>query len=366
MRNAGSELVVFVLWLIAFSASAQRSPFNNLEVLPTDSNGHYRILIGGHFHGASSNRSGYPAATILANLDTINQLGADIFLSTGDLFMDAEKDRPRYERAFFSKLTVPFFNAPGNHDGAGSAAGDEDLRLPSWQQRISAPVDPGPSLSSSMEVDGPHVVLLNTERREGSSDEDRLGILERIRGAVDLYYRQTKARQVVFIISHRPIWAEDDPQYSDLFKDNTRSLTGTNFNKDVYPILQEIAKHAQVYWISGSLGGGAPSSIFFQQHAPNITFIQCAIRDEPRDALMIADVYPDSVHWSAFSLTGQKLLPPQSFDAAWWRSQRGKGEGFNWRLLPYLTKMTVTSRAFWWGAAGALLVLWLVRRLLRR
>ena len=112
----------------------------------------------------------------------------------------------------------------------------------------------------------------------------------------------------VIIISHRPIWAEDDPQYSDLFKDNTRSLTGTNFEKDVYPILEKIAEHAHLYWISGSLGGQAPSSIFFQQHAPNITFIQCAIRDEPRDALLIADVYPDSVHWSALSLTGLSLI----------------------------------------------------------
>ncbi|HRH37377.1 MAG TPA: hypothetical protein PK760_03470, partial [Flavobacteriales bacterium] len=69
--------------LYPFSVSAQRSPFNGLEVLPADSTGHYRIIIGGHFHGESTNRSGYPAATLLANIDTINSLGANLFLSTG-------------------------------------------------------------------------------------------------------------------------------------------------------------------------------------------------------------------------------------------------------------------------------------------
>ncbi|MBL0043493.1 MAG: hypothetical protein IPP33_03445 [Flavobacteriales bacterium] len=186
-------------------------------------------------------------------------------------------------------------------------------------------------------------------------------------GGRTLIHREITA----FIISHRPIWSEDDPQYSPLFKDNTRSLTGTNFQKDVYPLLEKIAEHAHVYWISGSLGGSAPSSIFFQEHAKNITYIQCAIRDEPRDALLIADVYPDpgsgpGVKWSSFSLTGQKLLAPEAYNAAWWRERVGKSEGFNWRLLPYLVKTTVLRKEFWWGVLGGVLVLMLIRRLYRR
>lgn len=321
---------------------AQRSPFNGLPVLPADSTGHYRILIGGHFHGESTNRSGYPASTVLANLDTINALGANLFLSTGDLYMDAKRDSVRYVRSFFSKLKVPFFNAPGNHDAE--------------ERSEEAVFDFGDA-----QYDLDQVFVLNTEREDGSLGSRTLAQLSDVLGGEELYWPKN-----VFIISHRPVWAEGDPLYSDLFKDNTRSLTGTNFHKEVYPILQEIAKHAHVYWISGSLGGGAPSSIFFQEHAPNITYIQCAVRDEPRDALLIADVYPDSVHWSALSLTGQQLLPPQTYDAAWWRSQRGEGDGFNWRLLPYLARKTVTHVAFWWGAAGALLLAWVVRRLLRR
>ncbi|MFZ1694602.1 MAG: metallophosphoesterase [Flavobacteriales bacterium] len=339
MMHLRAHTIAFAL-LLCIPASAQRSPFNGLEVRPADSTGHYRILIGGHFHGESNNRSGYPAATLLANLDTINALGAHLFLSTGDLYMDARKDSARYAKALFSKLKVPFFNAPGNHDGKpGSTV---EVLNPGGGNVIGAY---GPA----------KVVLLDLEEHDGTVVEDQLRAIQ-----------PSGFVSSVFIISHRPIWAEGDPQYSSLFKENTRSLTGTNFHKEVYPVLEKIAEHAQVYWISGSLGGGAPSSIFFQQHAPNITYIQCAIRDLPRDALLIADVGPDGVNWSALSLTGQQLLAPETYDAAWWRAQGGRSEAFNWRLLPYEAKKVLTHRAFWWGAAFAIVLVFVVRRLYHR
>ncbi len=347
-KGAGGRRLIPGLWLLALvqlglPLLAQRSPFNGLDVLPADSTGHYRILIGGHFHGESTNRSGYPAATLLANLDTINNLGANLFLSTGDLFMDPVNDLPRYQRSLFSKLKMPFFNAPGNHDiqwseGAGLVG------------------------SKSLDLLNTRVLLFNTELNNGTMQEKDLHELRQ--AASDAGTRP--GLHDLLIVSHRPIWAEDDPQYSPLFRDNTRSLTGTNFRQDVYPLLERIAEHAHVYWISGSMGGRAPSSIFFQSHAKNITFIQCAIRDEPRDALLIADVYTDTVMWSALSLTGQKLLAPEAYDAVWWRAHLGEGEGFNWKLLPYLIKTTVLHRAFWWGAGLMLLLLLLVRRILRR
>ena len=352
MRARQFRLLVFGAALHGLSAVAQRSPFNGLEVLPADRSGHYRILIGGHFHGESSNRSGYPASTLLANLDTINSLGAHLLLSTGDLYMDAKKDSARYARALFSKLKVPFYNAPGNHDGAGALGSVLLASEFGYQDTVPAGHD-----ALVQHVHAFSVLILNTEHADGKLDEQALAQLEGL---------GEHERNAVFIVSHRPIWAEDDPLYTDLFKDNTRSLTGTNFQSEVYPIIQQIAKHAHVYWISGSLGGQAPSSIFFQRHAPNITYIQCAIRDEPRDALLIADVYPDSVKWSALSLTGQQLEAPETYDAAWWRERVGKEEAFNWRLLPYLVKKTVTRSEFWWGAASGIILLLLVRRWYRR
>ena len=83
-------------------------------------------------------------------------------------------------------------------------------------------------------------------------------------------------------------------------------------------------------------------------------------------SLLIADVHPDTVKWSALSLTGQHLDAPETYDAAWWRARAGREESFNWRLLPYLIKKTVTRSEFWWGAASALLLGFLLRRLWQR
>ncbi|MBP7155135.1 MAG: hypothetical protein KBA60_03940, partial [Flavobacteriales bacterium] len=182
----------------------------------------------------------------------------------------------------------------------------------------------------------------------------------------------------LFIISHRPVWSEGEPKYGDLFRGNTRSLTGSNFKKDVLPVLQRIAQHANVYWISGSMAGRAPASIFFQEHEQGITFIQSAIRDELRDAVLIADVSklpsssgegegvrPPSVKWTGLSLTGQPLEPVQSYDAAWWKAHQGTAEPFAWRRIPYLIKKTVTNLNYWYGFGTAVLLLllgWRIRR----
>jgi 3',5'-cyclic AMP phosphodiesterase CpdA len=103
-------------WLLAMAVLAQRSPFTNVDVRPPDSTGHYRLVISGHFHGSSASRSGFPAATLLAGLDTIHALKPNVLLSTGDLFLDAEADIERYRSALLRKLDVALFNAPGNHD----------------------------------------------------------------------------------------------------------------------------------------------------------------------------------------------------------------------------------------------------------
>ena len=334
---------VFMGLICAAAMWAQPGPFNDLAIPPVDSTGHFRILIGGHFHGESTNRSGFPASTLLANLDTINALGADLFLSTGDLFMDPVGDAERYRRSLFGKLRMPLFNAPGNHD-VSSRAETTDEGFP-----------------FTLDVSGLRVVLLNTEAGNGSLSAKDLDVLEAI-----VTESAAGTLKSVMIISHRPVWAQEDPEYGPLFADNTRSLLATNFRSEVYPVVERIAEHFPVYWISGSMGGRAPSSIFFQQHAPNITFMQCAIRDEPRDALLIADVQDGTITWNALSLTGKKLLPPATYNAEWWRTHGRKEKAFNWRLLPYLTRITVTHPAFWWGMAAMLLLSIGIRRMVRR
>lgn len=320
---------------------AQTSPYTGRPLVSPDSTGAYRLLIGGHFHGASTNVSGYPASTVLANIDAINATKANILLSTGDLFMQPDRDSLRYVRSFFSKLALPLFNAPGNHDLEGSA--------------FAA----GRRMPQVLEMGADRVVLLDTERDDSRLKGDQLQVLEDLAGA-------SSAGRRVFIVSHRPIWSEGDPRYSELFAGNTRAVLDPGYRSEVLPIIRRIAQQGEVFWISGSMAGRARSSIFFQPEEKNITYIQCAVRDQLRDALLVADVSPAGVQWRGMSLSGDTLAAVETYDAAWWKAQLGSGDEFNWRLVPYLVKKTVLQPAFGYGAltglALGLIVMFITRR----
>lgn len=332
---------VMLALVAAAHGVAQVSPYTGHAVPTPDSTGSYRILIGGHFHGASTSASGYPAATVLASSDAINATRANVFLSTGDLFLLPDRDSARYAASFFSKLDLPLFNAPGNHDLEGRA-----YRVP-MPQRIDLGSD--------------RILLFDTERDNSDIKGDQLDLL---RTVVDEAAAGVVKR--LFIVSHRPVWSEDDVRYAALFSGNTRSLTGCNYTSTVLPLVRQAAAHAEVFWISGSMAGRAPASVFFQPHEHNITYIQCAVRDQLRDALLMADVGPDGLTWLVLSLTGEPVEPASTYDAAWWESRQGKREPFNWRRTPYLVRKNVTSPVFWYGAATVLVVVVLVWGIRRR
>ncbi len=322
-------------------ASVPPSPFNGRVPAPVDGAAPLRVLISGHLHGSSTNRSGLPAATVLAAMDTIERLGAHVFLSTGDLFMDKEEDIPGYERALFQRLSMPLYNVPGNHD----------LGMRSYVDRF------GPT-HMVLDLGRLVVVLIDTERDNGDIKGEQLAALTAL--------ADTLHDRPLLVLAHRPLWVEDDPQYKGLFKGNTRSALPTNYRKEVAPLLERLARRLPVYWVSGSMAGGAPASIFMHQHAPNLTFIQSAIRDEPRDAVLLMDVWPEGrVTWAGVSLTGRPVRPVETLDAAYWLANTRQKEPFNWRLLPYLVMTTVRHPAYWWGVAtmvALVVVVWSFRR----
>lgn len=274
----------------------------------------YHVLIGGHFHGSSQNVTGFPAATLLGNVSKINQLDLSFIVCTGDLYLDAENDRSIYQWSLIDQLNAPLFNAPGNHD-----------------------IYDGRNMYGDFTLGGITHIFLNTELNDGHITGDQLSYLqEAIAGG----------GETIFIYSHRPIWSEEDASLSSVFKENTAS--GTNFKVDVLPLLESTGK--RFYWFSGSLGGGAPASFFYHDLTGNVTVVNTAIRDLPRDAMLIAHVNDGSVSFETMSLTGQELDALESYDLAFW-TQTGQvtEKPFNWRLVPLYVKQMLTHRYFWYG-----------------
>lgn len=334
---------VAIIYFVFFTCvlNAQVSPFNRIEV-KSDSSGVYSFIASGHWHGSSMNQSSFPAATILGNIDLLNKSNAAFIITTGDLFLDVKSDIPNYQKSLFNKLKVALFNAPGNHDISGSFY--EEKYGKTWNKFI---------LNTEL------FIILNTEINDGSISGEQLNFLK------DVLDNSSKRKlKNIFIFSHRPIWSEHDERLKSIFIDNTKSLLGNNFKDEILPILKKYSGSVNIYWFSGSLGGDAPSSFFYYKDKNGITFIQTAIRDLPRDAILKVKLNKGRVVFETISLTSNPVPKLESCDLEMWN--RGPVSSFNSRLIPLYIKQMLTHRFFWYGIFTAIFSVFILRFVFRR
>lgn len=334
---------VYILILVSYWGDAQvKSPFNDLTV-QTDSSGSYSFFVSGHFYGGGSNSTGYPANTLLANLDMINGSDASMLICLGDLFLDISHDIPFYEQSLFEKLEKPLYNAVGNHDITDQI----------YQENFGA-------THYAFEIEGDLHVILDTELDDGDIRGEQLDFLKNI---------QAKQGQNIFIYAHRTIWKDTYPEMDGILNDNTQSLTSNNFEDEVLPVLKSLSEKANIYWFAGSIGGAAPASFLYHKDEENgVTYIATAIRALPRDAMLEINVKNGSVEFETISLTGQDLKPLQEYNVDFWQTTSGEPP-FNWKLVPYYFQLMLTHRYFWYGVgytAFGIFVLWLIVKRRRR
>jgi hypothetical protein len=251
-------------------------------------------------------------------------------MSLGDLFLDVDDSNIKhYKYCLFDKLKMPLLNAVGNHDLAHNI----------YEEKFGKTFF---SFIHNSEL----FIVLNTEKNDGRIKDEQLKFFS---NSLDSALKGTIKN--IFIFSHRPIWAESIPKYNKLFSGNTRTEIGSNnFIADIKPFLERVSKTKNVYWISGSLGGGAPSSFFYdKEEETNVTYMQTAIRDLPRDAVLQILVNNGTVKLNGVSITGQTLEPIENYNMNYWAKTIAPEQKFNYRLIPYLTKLMVLHRYFWYG-----------------
>ncbi|MEX1000911.1 MAG: metallophosphoesterase [Crocinitomicaceae bacterium] len=317
----------FLFFVSLVAVSQQQSTFND-KVVQVDSSGNYSFIVGGHFYGNRYSTSGYPANSILANIEWINAQNPAMLICLGDLFMDVKNNIPQYEKSFFNRLNVPLFNAVGNHD----------LTADIYQKNFGATF-------FKFQLGRDMHVVLDTESDNGNITGEQLKLLESLKG---------EKYDHIFIYAHRTVWKNMYEEMENIFSDNTQSLLGNNYEKEVYPLLSELSKNSKVYWFSGSIGN-APASFFYHHDtSAKITYIATAIRGIKRDALLMVNVKNGQVSFKTHSLTGEDLMPLEDYNVEYWQTNSGV-EPFNWRLLPLYIKQTVLSWSFWWGVVVTLL-----------
>jgi hypothetical protein len=335
-----------ILFLIFFSytriVSGQISPFNN-KTIDLDSTGNYSFIVSGHFYGDGTNKSGYPANTLLANLDWINSSDASMLICLGDLFMDIRNDMPKYQSSLFDKLEIPLFNAVGNHDISANV----------YQENYG-------QTYFMFKVNNDIHLFLDTELDNGDIKGEQLDLLNQIAEEV-----KTKQVNNVFVYAHRTIWKDAYSEMDGLFEDNTQSLTATNFNSEVLPVAKEIAAHSNLFWFAGSLGDAPASFFYFQDKQNKITYIATAIRALLRDAVLMVHVQNGIASFETHSFTNQKLEKLEHYNLDFWKSTSA-AEPFNYKLIPLYIKNVVFSRVFWYGTGFAFMIFGVFRLIQKR
>jgi len=346
MKWSKMMIVLINMFFVLMNVSGQIiSPFNKRIVKDTTAN--YSFVVSGHFHGESTNISTFPASSILSNIDTINSLHPAFLMSLGDLFLDVNDTyTTHYSRSLFQKLQMPFFNVVGNHDLANNNM-YEKIYGNTW---------------FSFQTGSELFIGLNTEVNDGSIKDEQLNFLKNA-----LNKAEAATIKNVFVFSHRPVWAERIKKYEKLFENNTRTTFGkNNFTETVEPLLKKIAMIKQVYWISGSLGYGPASFFYDKDENTNITFMQTAIRNVPRDAVLIVTIKDGNVKFNGLSLTGEKLNPIKEYNVNYWEKTVSQDQQFNIRIVPYLIMVMMQHYFFWSGAAFSFLILAIIFLVVRR
>lgn len=308
---------------------------NHVNLEMDSLNGGFSFMVGGHFYGAGSNKSGYPAATLLANLDSINNSNIDFLVSLGDLFSNIDSDLRTYKTGFFSKLKMPIFNAVGNHD-----LFNEELYEKEYGQTFF-----------SFEIGENLFLVLDTEMNGGNIEDEQLKLF-------NLFESKVKN---IFIFSHNAVWMQQFPEIEELFPGLSKPLVST-FNKNIKPILE--ASSANIYWLSGSMGAYANES-FFYKNEKNVHYILSAIRDKKSDGLLKVYVKDDnSVAFETMSLTEKKTINLEKMDIDYWKGLKGNIE-FGWPVIKFQIWRTVSHNFFWIGGFSFLATYFLSRAIIR-
>jgi len=290
----------------------------------------FSFLVGGHLYGSSKLANTYPGATLLSSIDSINNTQASFLISLGDLFQNIKKDIPNYQKSLLTKLKMPIYNSVGNHDidYAGTYFKQFGSTYFSWQFK------------------GCLFIVLDTELANGSITKEQLAFFKSA-------LNQAKHNFVhsIFIASHRPVWTQSDDQFQNIFKGNTSAIFKNNYKTEILPLLINLDK--PIYWLSGSLGT-AKSPFFYHQQAPNLYYIQTAIRDWTNDGILKVNIQEKEILFNTISLTGQQLSPLQDYNLSYWEKDSSRAPEWNYKMQIYQIKVMVLHRFFWYGVSMGL------------
>jgi len=296
------KLVLFVAMFNILLPQSIKSPINSKYTeLPGDN---YSILIAGHLYGAPQNvNSVFPSSSLLGCLEEINNLDCAFFISAGDVFRSSdERIVLNYMKSFSNRLNFPIFNAVGNHD-----VGNRKLYTKYFGETYY-------DFIYGSEL----YVFLDSELDNSKIIGKQLEYFSTVLLEKAL---RTNVKNVI-VVSHKLIWAANIPKYKNIYNhlnSNFGYETYDQFNSIIIPILKDIGKQKNVYWISGDIGCSWSLPLFYDKDPDTgISFIATGLGDTEKDLILKLDVMDSEISMSLLHLSDDSGGNIESFNLEFW------------------------------------------------
>lgn len=288
-----------------------RSPVNGLILKEDPSGGDYSFLAIGHLYGSpAKERSFRPAETVLANLDKLNGEGAAFLVTLGDNVRKAdERSLSLYREAFASKLAMPVFDAPGNHDLADRALYEREFGPTYYHFRYRSEL----------------FVILDSELMQTSDERQLREVIEALTKA-----RTDASIRNIFLFSHRLVWALGEDRFRVVYEHLNSAQGYPNleaFKSKLQPVVDGLAAVKPVYWMSGDIGVPWSLPLFYDRGArPPVTYLATGIGDTKKDVFVKVEIRDAgrNVSFIPVSLSGEALLPVESYGTEHWNDHFAK------------------------------------------
>lgn len=302
-----SILPIGLLIILCVNIKTANAQFNQHTLEQSKKPMDYSILLAGHLYGNKS-ESIYPAASIVANIDLLNELKPKFFVMLGDIVERSDEvEFSAFKRKFTGKLNFPVFNAPGNHDLI-----NRKLYTSEFGETYF-----------SFEHGSEYFIFLDSELDNAEISGPQLDfVLESIE-----YVGTKDAIKNLFIFSHRLIWAINNPAFDKILNHANgprkafHPKTAKSFSTQILPKLS-LMNEKKVYIVSGDVGANYAINLLYENlNGGNITYIATGIGDGPNDMILQAIIKDagNIVEFIPISLTNRKMAPINQYGIEYWK-----------------------------------------------
>jgi len=239
-------------------------------------------------------------------LPELLELHPRFIVSLGDMVSHRTRlDFINLQTHFLSRIDVPLFNTPGNHDVSASDA--------LYREYMGSRSYPAQKIGSAT------LIFLDTERVSCSLDEDQQLTLH---AELDAAVTDPQTKEI-FVFMHKTMPFQD----LDIRALKNRQIMPNEWkcqNKDgSNPLMDQYfipaAKKKPVVLFAGDVGAWGNLSPYYQ-HDPSLplTLVMTGLGDTPQDNVIHVRVTPDSVQITTIFLDSMREVPIEKFDRDYW------------------------------------------------